>query len=366
MKFINLDSDDDNLEIKPRAVPKKIILDRELEIPVIGQRPKEDSEDFEEEAAGVCGIEQYYGDPDEKGYFLTENLFSELVSNYQRAKARFNLGIGEEYVLKWGNITGEISSQIDLTKYLTQEIVRYSEEHNLEINETLALFVLEINNLLEQKVGIDSPSFIGTPTTTHPNTGDDSNRIPTTAWVNSKLGNQSSFLKYIKFNKDYIFSGEVEENVTLEWEFYTPVDKILVDGLEISKESTEYLYTNINEAFFTTFIYETNGKEYKEVILFNVIDPIYIGISPDIDSMELVKDSELIVNLGPKEFVYLYIPGNKKARFSVDNLYGGFIKLESKDLSGNIVNNMINVHGRIYYLYQSVNSGLGEIHIKYE
>ena len=82
--------------------------------------------------------------------------------------------------------------------------------------------------------------------------------------------------------------------------------------------------------------------------------------------MELVKDSELIVNLEPKEFVYLYIPGNKKARFSVDNLYGGFIKLESKDLSGNIVNNMINVHGRIYYLYQSVNSGLGEIQIKYE
>ena len=118
MKFINLDSDDDNLEIKPRAVPKKIILDRELEIPVIGQRLKEDSEDFEEEAAGVCGIEQYYGDPDEKDYFMRENLFSELVSSYQRAQARFNLGIGEEYALVWGNITGSITDQTDLDEFL--------------------------------------------------------------------------------------------------------------------------------------------------------------------------------------------------------------------------------------------------------
>ena len=163
MKFIDLDSNE------------------EVTIPIIGFALKEDAEDFEEVAAGVCGIEQYYGDSDEKGYFLTENLFSELVSNYQRAKARFNLGIGEEYALKWGNITGEINSQIDLTKYLTQEIVRYSEEHNLEINETLALFVLEVNSLLDGMVGIDSPNFTGKPTAPTPEIGDNSDRLATTA-----------------------------------------------------------------------------------------------------------------------------------------------------------------------------------------
>ena len=181
MKFIDLDSNKEDLELKPKEVPKKVILEEEVTIPIIGFALKEDAEDFEEVAAGVCGIEQYYGDPDEKGYFLTENLFSELVSNYQRAKARFNLGIGEEYALKWGNITGEISSQIDLTKYLTQEIVRYSEEHNLEINETLALFVLEVNSLLDGMVGIDSPNFTGKPTAPTPEIGDNSDRLATTA-----------------------------------------------------------------------------------------------------------------------------------------------------------------------------------------
>ena len=47
----------------------------------------------------VCGIEKYYGDASPEDYFRRENLFSELVNDYQRAKARYNLGIGEEFSL---------------------------------------------------------------------------------------------------------------------------------------------------------------------------------------------------------------------------------------------------------------------------
>ena len=366
MKFINLDSNDDNLEVKSKVAPKKIILDRELEIPVIGQTPKEDSDDFEEEAAGVCGIEQYYGDPDEKGFFLKDNLFSELVSSYQRAQARFNLGIGEEYALVWGNITGSITDQTDLNEFLWDFVLRYSEEHNLEINEALALFVLEVNSLLDGMVGIDSPNFTGKPTAPTPEIGDNSDRLATTAWVNRKLRNQGNLLKYISLDKDFMFTDQPPKTVKLSWEFHVDVDKITIDGIEVPTNTTEYIYTNVNESFFIVFTYEVNNTTYNEVLVFEVVDPIYMGRDPDMSSMTMVEKSELLVVLEEKEFVYLYIPGDKNARLSVDNLYGGFIRPGARDLSGNPVNSVVNAHGRTYYLYQSVNSGLGEIQIKYE
>lgn len=366
MKFINLDSNDENLEVKPKATPKKIIIEKELEIPVIGQTPKEDSDDFEEEAAGVCGIEQYYGDPDESGYFLKDNLFSELVSSYQRAQARFNLGIGEEYALVWGNITGSINDQTDLNDFLWDFVLRYSEEHNLEINEALALFVLEVNSLLADKVGIDSPNFTGKPTAPTPEIGDNSNRLATTAWVNKKLRNQGNLLKHISLDKDFMFTDQPPKTVKLSWEFYVDVDKITIDGKIVPNDSTEYTYTNVDESFFIVFTYEVNGNAYNEVLVFKVVDPIYMGRTPNMSSMTMVEKSELLVVLEEKEFVYLYIPGDKNARLSVDNLYGGFVRLGVRNLSGNPVNSVVNAHGRTYYLYQSVNSGLGEIQIKYE
>lgn len=50
-------------------------------------------------------------------YFKIKNCFSELTSEVQKANARYNLGIGDEWNLKWGNITGFIENQADLAQY---------------------------------------------------------------------------------------------------------------------------------------------------------------------------------------------------------------------------------------------------------
>ena len=67
------------------------------------------------------------------------------------------------------------------------------------------------------------------------------------------------------------------------------------------------------------------------------------------------KDSLMIVNSLEDKFVYLYIPNDGNARLFVDNILGGFITV------GNTV-----INGVLYYLYRTVNSGLGELYIKYD
>lgn len=51
-------------------------------------------------------------------YFEIAKNFKELTTEVQKAQARHNLGIGDEWSLKWGNIKGFIEEQKDLTQYL--------------------------------------------------------------------------------------------------------------------------------------------------------------------------------------------------------------------------------------------------------
>jgi hypothetical protein len=71
--------------------------------------------------------------------------------------------------------------------------------------------------------------------------------------------------------------------------------------------------------------------------------------------MNKTKETSIIVNSLKDKFVYLYIPNDGKARLFVDNILGGF-----KSLGGRLIN------GVGYYLYRTVHSGLGELHITYD
>ena len=72
-------------------------------------------------------------------YFKIKNCFSELTSEVQKANARYNLGIGDKWNLKWGNITGFIENQADLVQYLDKFIANLEE------------FKQELRNLVEDK-----------------------------------------------------------------------------------------------------------------------------------------------------------------------------------------------------------------------
>lgn len=52
---------------------------------------------------------------------MKSNYLSEFRTQLEKAKARKNLGIGDEYTLTWGNITGHIEDSRDLVNFIEQQ-----------------------------------------------------------------------------------------------------------------------------------------------------------------------------------------------------------------------------------------------------
>lgn len=359
MEFVNLNEEDslDNISensnlIKPR---NDIELPEDIEVPQIEYTLKTESED-EEVLEGSCGIEEYYGDRSEYDYFKIENLFSELVNDYQRAKARYNLGIGEEYAILWGNIHGLIDNQEDLTNYIYDTFSGYINNYSEDINALLIQWAIEINNKLSQKVDKYSPHLEGIPTTTLPDINDDSSRIASTEWVNAKLSLSEDYnLKELSLNKTYMFYGDPPQTIILSWDFYNNPEEIRINGLIINPSSRAYSFINVNDNMLIHFSYKTNDKWYNKIVSFEKIYAYYYGTEDNISLMTKTKNSTIIVNSLSNKFVYLCIPNDGNARLFVDNILGGFRVI------GTIIIDGIN-----YYIYRTVNSGLGQLYIKYD
>ena len=69
-------------------------------------------------------------------YFEIAKNFKELTTEVQKAQARRNLGISDEYSLKWGNIKGFIEKQKDLTQYLNNYKSALGKKLDKHISDT--------------------------------------------------------------------------------------------------------------------------------------------------------------------------------------------------------------------------------------
>ena len=112
-EFVNINSDDEHLNIAPivlSSIPvvnldTQIVSTPKLKIPYVELAEEENSyeiikfEEVKEEPnfIGVCAA--LTGDNKQDEHFKIENYFSELTSEYQRALARYNLGISDLYSL---------------------------------------------------------------------------------------------------------------------------------------------------------------------------------------------------------------------------------------------------------------------------
>ena len=196
-EFINLDHEEESLNISPYSktpiitiLPDSEIIDGNITQTELSGIPTEDVisidikqgyvEEIEESICihESCDASTYYGDANEDDSFKRSNLFSELTDEYQRAVARQNLGIADDYTLLWGNISGNLANQTDLYRFILDTIASEYNELIFEINLKLGQWGYEIRNELSQKANILSPDFKGTPTTTLPEISDYSNRIP--------------------------------------------------------------------------------------------------------------------------------------------------------------------------------------------
>lgn len=300
-----------------------------------------------------CDVSRTYGDGDSDS-FKKSNLFSELVDDYQRSIARNNLGIADKYSLTWGAITGNIIQQIDLNNLIISQIAVYENALIDEINLALARWAVEINTELQLKAPLDSPTFTGTPTTSLPSIDDDSNRIASTEWVNAKLGGWSgtSNLTSFTLSKDYMYVDEANVTTICNWTYDGEVQSQSINGIPLSPEIRQYIFTNINDSFVISLSYTINNETFVKNITFERIIPKFYGKVLDYTQAIKSRYDFATVTCNEDEYAYVYIPNGVNARISVDNIVGGFTFL------GTIL-----ISNVTYYIYKTYHSGLGKLYI---
>lgn len=302
-----------------------------------------------------CDISKYYGCPSESNGFQKNNLFSELTDEYQRTIARINLGIADSYALKWGNITGNLLNQKDLYTFVTDQIAADLNKVVEEINSKLAQWIYEVEVRLNNKADIYSPNFTGQPTTTLPLVTDNSSRIASTEWVNAKLDSLSinGNIKFMTMSPEYVYQDEIPVNVVVEWEYNDSITEQYINNNPLDVSIRQYTFTNIKDSFSIILKYKYNDKEYAQVLTFQVKCPIFYGTSNDYSKCKRTIENKMIVDAGSDQYIYIMIPNGKDSELGVNNIIGGFILAEIREL--------FNV---IYYIYKSANYGLGETIVK--
>lgn len=298
-----------------------------------------------------CDTSKYYGCTGGDDGFQKENLFSELTDEYQRTIARINLGIADEYALKWGNIKGNLSNQKDLYTFVTDSIAFDINKVIDEINLKLAQWACEIEIRFKNKADIFSPSFAGTPTTTLPLMTDNSNRIASTEWVNAKIAAASidDNVKAISLDPEYMCYGDEPTDVKVTWEYHKEVVEQSINGVTLSPEVREYIFTNRTTSMVITLKYKYEDISATRVVTFDIKYPNYFGTSPDYTKLDRTIDNVYTVNAGANEYIYVMIPNGSNTVLGVSSIIGGFKLLGTQEIFNNL-----------YYIFKSAQAGLGE------
>ena len=298
-----------------------------------------------------CDVSKYYGCANGNDGFQKENLFSELTDEYQRTIARINLGIADEYALKWGNIKGNLSNQKDLYTFITDSIAFDINKVIDEINLKLAQWACEIEIRLNNKADIYSPNFTGSPTTTLPTMTDNSDRIASTAWVNAKIAAASidDNVKAISLEPEYMCYGDDPTDVKVTWEYHKDVVEQSINDISLKPDVREYIFSGMTTSMVVTLKYKYEDTSATRVVTFDIKYPNYYGTSPDYTKLDKTIDNVFTVTAGTNDYIYVMIPNGSNSVLGVSSIIGGFNRLGTQEIFSNL-----------YYVFKSANAGLGE------
>ncbi len=317
--FVDL-NETENYEIKKTRLKSKPTLIEEvgIDLPKMVLTENLDKED-------ICIMDgdasDFYGNREKDGSFKVENLFSELVNEYERAIARQNLGIGDSQTLNWGNIKGNIRNQEDLKDYV-----------------------------------FNSPKFNGLPTAPTQTITDSSNAIATTEWVvnyvsqNGGGGGSSNpnGLKFFTIDPNGAMMGDEPVVVNVKWDYDEIISSQKLNGVDLNILLRNKTFS-LSETTTFDLEYVIDDKNYIKKLSFIFSYPLYYGTSSNYEQLEktLLKSFNFITNDG--EYLYLILPV-ENAILAVNGFVGGFEQIDEQDL-----------HGIKYYTYKSVNHSLGEL-----
>ena len=268
----------------------------------------------------------------QQGYFQIKNLFSELKTEADKANARQNLGIGDAYNIKWGNITGYIERQTDLTQYLDT-------------------FVTELRDLVNPFK--------------QPYTNSDNPSISTVGEALDQLLYKELTIKS-KVTPNIAERGEIIPEVEVSWEYNKNIISQKLDNIDISPDIRSITLSNIRQTISKS-LWATDGKSTKTTtmaIQFKLAS--YYGVSnkTTITSDDIInsftrdfnfqKGSSVTITAQDNQYIYFMLPKSMgQVQFYVGGFEGGFQVVDSNfQFTKNGATNR-------YILYRSDNPGLG-------
>ena len=268
----------------------------------------------------------------QQGYFQIKNLFSELKTEVDKANARQNLGIGDAWNIKWGNITGYIEKQTDLTQYLDT-------------------FVTELRDLVNPF--------------NQPYTNSDNPSISTVGEALDQLLYKELTIKS-KVTPSIAERGEIIPEVEFSWEYNKNIISQKLDNIDISPDTRSITLSNVRQTISKS-LWATDGKSTKTTtmaIQFKLAS--YYGVSnkTTLTSDDIInsftrdlnfqKGSSVTITAQDNQYIYFMLPKSMgQVQFYVGGFEGGFQVVDSNfQFTKNGTTNS-------YILYRSDNLGLG-------
>ena len=268
----------------------------------------------------------------QQGYFQIKNLFSELKTEVDKANARQNLGIGDAWNIKWGNITGYIEKQTDLTQYLDT-------------------FVTELRDLVNPF--------------NQPYTNSDNPSISTVGEALDQLLYKELTIKS-KVTPSIAERGEIIPEVEFSWEYNKNTISQKLDNIDISPDTRSITLSNVRQTISKS-LWATDGKSTKTTtmaIQFKLAS--YYGVSnkTTLTSDDIInsftrdlnfqKGSSVTITAQDNQYIYFMLPKSMgQVQFYVGGFEGGFQVVDSNfQFTKNGTTNS-------YILYRSDNLGLG-------
>ena len=217
---------------------------------------------------------------------MKNNYLSEFRTQLEKAKARKNLGIGDEYSLTWGNITGHIEDNNDLIKFIEDQwkyeyVSPYIQQEIKNVKQALdySLYYISTYEANDQAVQELSRQF--DTLTTHVNDIQQS--------LQEDINNNSNSIETIENNIRDINQAISDINKAL---ITINVDKNIYDWVKqnLSQSSTIYL-KDVTETHIVTNE-ETGQEEEVEEVIFQVIE---VKISQEEKNAIILKNDGIYV-----------------------------------------------------------------------
>ena len=217
---------------------------------------------------------------------MKSNYLGEFRTQLEKAKARRNLGIGDEYTLSWGNITGHIEDNTDLIKFIENQwkyeyVSPYIQQEIKNVKQALdyALYYVSTYEANDQAVQNLSKQF--DVLTQHV---DDIQQQ-----LQQDINSNSQSIEQIEQNIDQINQYISDINKALQT---INVDKNIHDWVEQNLGQSKTIYFKDIIETHT----ETNSETGEETIVEEVVlQVIEVKISQSERNALIVKDDGLYV-----------------------------------------------------------------------